>query len=304
MNSPSAKTACVTGATGLVGSWIVRLLSKRGWHIRVLTRNEHAATTLAEVYHGGLNDMLLLESFVSGADAIFHCAAELRDEGRMHQTNVEGTSNLLAAAADKGISYFCHLSSVGVMGPSVSGLVDESTNCSPVGPYETSKLEAEKLVRESGVCDRVIILRPTNVIDTSSPGILVLSEGGVRNALMLFYKGGERAHLVHAEDVASAALHFLDLSFYGTECYIVAQEEMPSTVSEVCSCLRELAGEAKVQSLHLPWRLAYWIRTSIKGSSLKGNVMFSSKRLLEKGFEFKFDLHAMLADYVENKVRQ
>lgn len=304
MNSAPVKTACVTGATGLVGSWIVRLLSKRGWHVRVLTRNAHAATAMAEVYYGGLNDMSLLERFVSGADAVFHCAAELQDESLMYQTNVEGTGNLIAAAAGKGVSYFCHLSSVGVMGPSVSGLVDEDAHCLPVGPYETSKLEAENLVRESGICDRVVILRPTNVMDASRPGILALSEGGIRNALLLFYKGAERAHLVHAGDVAAAALYFLDHSFHGTECYIVSQGETSPSIGEICGDLRGLTGKAKGLGLHLPWWLAYWIRTAIRGASLKGTVVFSSRRLLESGFEFAFDLHAMLADYVENRVRR
>lgn len=304
MSNSGARTAVVTGATGLVGSWIVRLLSEQGWHIRVLTRKTNASIDSAEIYQGGLDNVSLLESMVDGVDAVFHCAAELRNDELMYSTNVEGTSNLLMAMVDKGISYFCYLSSVGVMGPYVSGVVDENSRCFPVGNYEKSKFDAENLVRESSICNKVVILRPTNVVDASNPGVLSLLDGGMKNTIMLFFKGSENHHLVHAGDVANAAIHFFNKEFCGTECYIVSRDEKYSSLAEMCSSLRDNADKMMGLQFYLPWRAVHLVRKAIRGVSLKGDVVFSSNHLVENGFNFAFDLQDVLNEFVCGGARQ
>ncbi len=294
------RVACVTGATGVVGRWIVQLLIEQGWQVRALTRNASAKIESTEIYPGDLNDVSLLEEFVTGANAIFHCAGELSNKKLMHQTNVEGTRNLLAAMAKKHISYLCHLSSVGVMGPYVSGVVDEDSQCSPVGPYEETKLTAEQLVRECNVCDKIIILRPTNVIDVSSPGILSLSKSGVANTAHLLLKGSEGAHLVHAMDVAGAAVYFLDQVFDGVRCYIVSMDEHPHTVGQVCSDLRKQKGMTEGSTLYFPWQVTFWLRSIFRGASLKGDVVFSSKRLLKNGYTYTYGIDDMLSNVADD----
>ncbi len=296
--------ACVTGATGVVGSWILRLLAKRGWQVRALTRNRNTTIEGVEIFYGDLSDIPMLEKFVTGSDAVFHCAAELHDENLMYQTNVNGTGNLLAAMTNKGISYLCHLSSVGVMGPHVSGIVVENMRCSPVGPYEETKLAAERMVQESTVCDKTVILRPTNIVDGSSPGITSLSGGGMANLARLFLKGAEGAHLVHAVDVAGAAIYFFSQSFDGMKCYIVSMDEEPHTVGQVCISLRKQNGIGSGFRYYLPWQIAYWIRSTFRGASLKGDVIFSSKLLMDSGFKFTHGVDAVICDIACNGVHK
>ena len=107
---PTANLACVTGASGLVGGWIVNRLLQQGLKVRVLSRQENYSIEGGEFYSGDLENISLLREFVDGAIAVFHCAAEIHDEKLMHKTNVEGTKNLLAAVRERNIDYFCHIS--------------------------------------------------------------------------------------------------------------------------------------------------------------------------------------------------
>ena len=199
--------ACVTGASGMVGSRIVRKLLQRDYRVRVLTRDKAFDIAGTEVFRGELGDEAKLSFFLRGARSVFHCAAELKDETRMWEVNARGTEVLLRIAAESGIRYFCHLSSVGVTGLTDNRLVDEKTACNPQNTYERSKFAAESVVG-NGIDDcSIIILRPTNVIDENQPGALTLPiRDNLRDRIMVFLKGGESAHIVHAEDVADAAI--------------------------------------------------------------------------------------------------
>lgn len=56
-----------------------------------------------------------------------------------------------------------------------------------------------------------VILRPTNVVDEDRLGELGLpADGSPKSRLKAFVKGGECAHIIHAEDVAAAAIYFMD----------------------------------------------------------------------------------------------
>jgi len=62
---------------------------------------------------------------------------------------VDGTRNVLEAAARPGVSRVLHLSTAEVYGPHVSGRVDETRSCTPSGSaYADAKIEAERLVWE------------------------------------------------------------------------------------------------------------------------------------------------------------
>lgn len=300
MVGQAVRVACVTGATGVVGKWVVRRLIELGWRVRILTRRENISVKGAEVFSGDLMDIALLEKFISGADAIFHCAAELNNQAVMHQTNVIGTKNLLKVMENEDIGYLCHLSSVGVMGGKLDGVVTESEHCLPSGSYENSKFDAEKLVLESRVCEKTIILRPTNVVDKTHLGILEITKKGILNRIRLLLKGAENAHLVHACDVANAAVYFLDKNFLGNNCYILSMDEQVHTVGQVCSHYRTLYKKAYWLNIYLPWRMIFFLRNIFRGDSLKGNVIFSSEKIRKNGYKFTHNPDTLLIDIAEH----
>jgi nucleoside-diphosphate-sugar epimerase len=267
-----------------------------------LTRQIVSPVQGVEVFLGGLDNIEVLKSFVAGANAMFHCAAELHDENLMHQTNVIGTKNILEAMSGKNISYLCHLSSVGVMGSNLSGLVDEKVKCHPEGVYEKSKFEAERLVQESGVCKTSIILRPTNIIDATELGILALAESGIMNRVKLFVKGSENAHLIHVSDVSGAAIYFSTKTFDETRktmCYIVSLDETSHKIGQVCELFQKISGGKKRTKAYISWRFLYWVRRFIKGSSLRGDVSFSAREIRKNGYRFNYDINTLVSEVVD-----
>lgn len=61
----------VTGATGTIGTEVVRLLAERGERVRAMTRNPEGASLPAEVVRGDFDDRASLDDAVAGADAVF-----------------------------------------------------------------------------------------------------------------------------------------------------------------------------------------------------------------------------------------
>src|SRR6516225_7018856 len=104
------RTAFVTGATGLLGNNLVRVLLSHGVRLKVLARSrEKAARQFAglpvEVVLGDMNDVSAFASHLSGTDVLFHTAAFFRDSfkgGRhwqeLYDTNVRRTAELLQHA--------------------------------------------------------------------------------------------------------------------------------------------------------------------------------------------------------------
>lgn len=288
--------ACVTGASGNIGSKIVDILLSQGYIVRVLSRKAYTSISGVEIFKGDINDEAVLRSFIQGSQMFFHCAAELKDESKMLVVNVIGTGLILRYAELYGIKYFCHLSSVGVIGNTCLKLVDESTLCSPQNPYEKSKWAAEQLVMRGIKGCKVVILRPTDVIDEKKPGILALPKrSSFADLCKVFIKGGECAHIVHAEDVARAAVHFISYPLDTPQCYIVScDNEALNTISGAWALYKACPTGKPTHDLrpamHLPIFVPYFLRKIIRGRGNMGDIRYSAEKLLKTGFAFKFGL--------------
>lgn len=134
----SAPLAFVTGATGLLGNNLVRLLVEQGFAVRALVRSQ----AKGESQFAGLpvelviGDMLAVEGFapaLAGVDVVFHTAAYFRDSytggshwPKLHAANVLGTRALLHHAHAVGVRRFVHASSIAVLLGTRGALVDET----------------------------------------------------------------------------------------------------------------------------------------------------------------------------------
>lgn len=294
------KTACVTGGSGLIGRRIVECLLHKGYSVRVLSRNPQFSLPDMEVVQGSVEDLSALQTLLDPCDYLFHCAAELSSDSRIWAINVEGTKRVLDAASQAGIEYLCHLSSAGVVGRTAVRWIDETTPCNPQTLYERSKLEAERLISADCRGCRTIILRPTNVIDWNSPGLLSLpARASWMDRLLVFIKGGERAHLIHAIDVAAAAVRLIQLPVEKPECFFISYDDNPlGTFADVWSLYVALSNnrplhEAKPKH-HLPVMVPSLLRQLWRGSGNRGDVRYSAKKLLSTGFSFVFGLEGAL----------
>lgn len=286
------RIACVTGASGMIGSSIARKLLSKGFRVRILTRNHSFDLPGTELFIGDLNDQSVLFPFLTGAKLVFHCAAELKVESRMWEVNVLGTERLVKLAEGLGVEYFCFMSSAGVTGLTDETVVNENTPCHPQDTYESSKYNAEKMVEQGINNCTVVVLRPTNVIDDSNPGVLMMPiRNGWRDRCLVLLKGGELAHIIHAEDVADAALYFTETRLERPECYIVScDQDSRNSYSGLWMLFNEyrLQGKADFYQRFCAPIIVPQILRSFRGGKIsnKGNIRYSSEKLLSTGFRY------------------
>ena len=145
----------LTGATGFVGSAVLRRLLSQGQDVRVLARPQSDRRNLegleCEIAEGDLNDPTSLRAAVQGCDNLFHVAADYRlwtpDPAELYRTNIAGAIDLFRAAADAGVARMLYTSSVATLGINPDGVPsDESTPVclgDMVGHYKRSKFLGE-----------------------------------------------------------------------------------------------------------------------------------------------------------------
>ena len=130
---PSIKTVLVTGATGFLGSYILKVLVQQGYTVRGLARKTStqpffiAADILQQVQwvEGDVLDLGSLEDAMQGVDAIVHAAAVVsfhkEDRRKMYATNINGTANVVNFSLESGVKRLIHVSSVAALGRTAHG---------------------------------------------------------------------------------------------------------------------------------------------------------------------------------------
>lgn len=210
----------VTGGTGFIGRRIVAALQAHGARLRVLARAESALPADwrdVESALGDLGDAASLVAACRGIDTVIHAAgfahadaADTPDFAARHWTvNAEGTFRLLNAAASAGVQRFVFFSSVKAVGDPGARCVDERWDGPAETPYGRAKRAAEKRVtaagRERGM--HAVNLRPALVYGPGMKANLArLIEAARRGWLPPLPETGNRRSLVHADDLAQAAL--------------------------------------------------------------------------------------------------
>ncbi|MDX2238906.1 MAG: SDR family oxidoreductase [Hyphomonadaceae bacterium] len=132
-------TAFVTGATGLLGNNLVRLLSERGFRVRALARSrakadrQLAGLAGVEIVEGDMTDVARFAPALAGVNVLFHTAAHFRDSYKggdhramLERVNVQGTRELLAHAHAQGVRRMVHTSSIAVLDGPRGAVVNET----------------------------------------------------------------------------------------------------------------------------------------------------------------------------------
>lgn len=288
----------VTGGTGLLGRSLVRRLVAAGLSVRVISRTERPSSELnISICRGDLTAAKDLRAALLGCRAVFHCAAEKTDARQMTAVNVVATQILFDLARELRIELFCHLSSVGVIGKTSSTIADETTPCNPMNRYEETKLAAEEIVRQGVDGGRVLILRPTNIF--SGETLQTLLCNSVRARTRQFLKGHESSHFVYVEDVAAAATYWLQASpERSVDTYIVSSDEETGIanrdVQEIVAS--EVQTAPRPPRFSAPLSVPYLARLLRHGAANRGDVIYSSRKLVASGFHFPYGLKRGLKD--------
>jgi CDP-glucose 4,6-dehydratase len=160
---PAARSVFVTGANGLLGSWLVKALLDRGAHVTVLKRDAVAASALelegtdrrVVTVRGDICDGALLERALAEyeVDTVFHLAAQTivgvanRAPLATFETNVRGTWLLLEACRRVGVSAVVVAASDKAYGHHDKLPYREDFALAPRYAYEASKAAADLIAR-------------------------------------------------------------------------------------------------------------------------------------------------------------
>jgi dihydroflavonol-4-reductase len=258
----------VTGASGFLGSAIVRHLLQAGRQVRVLVRPTSPRINLAglpvETMEGDLRDTTSLSRAMAGIQFVFHVAADYRLWARNPQdivhSNVEGTRNLMSAALRAGVERIVYTSSVATLKSRLDGgASDETFRLDPqaaIGAYKYSKVVAERVV-DAMVAEHnlpaVMVnpstpIGPRDVRPTPTGRIIVEAAAGRMPAYV-----DTGLNLVHVDDVAAGHLAALEKGRCG-ERYILGGENVL-----LGDMLREIARQVgrPPPRLRLPRRLIF-----------------------------------------------
>ena len=305
--------ALVTGATGFVGAAVARRLLAAGHEVRALARAASNRANLdgldVEVVTGDLTDRESLARAARGCDALFHVAADYRlwvpDPDAMMRTNVDGSRNMVRAAADAGCGRIVYTSSVATLGLNPDGApADEDTPVSfdhMIGPYKQSKFRAEeavmRLVRDDGA--PVVIVNPAapvgprDIKPTPTGRIVVDAAAGRMPA---FVDTG--LNIVHVEDVADGHLAAYQHGAIG-ERYILGGENM--TLGAILAEIARLSGRRPPRIclphaalLPIAHAAEAWIRLRGRGEPF---VTIDGLRMARKKMYFRSDKAAARLGY-------
>ena len=211
----------ITGASGFVGSAVLRELLAAGHEVRALVRANSDHRNLdgleVELFQGDLADPDSLKRAVTGCDKLFHVAADYRlwipDPEAMYKINVTGTCNLLRFAADAGTEKMVYTSSVAALGLTTDGSpANEETPVIPekiIGHYKRSKYLAEQEVLKLFVNEKlpVVIVNPSTPvgprdIKPTPTGRIIVDT--LNRRMPAYVDTG--LNIVHVEDVANGHL--------------------------------------------------------------------------------------------------
>jgi dihydroflavonol-4-reductase len=263
-------TTLLTGATGFIGAAVLRSLVNAGHGVRALVRPNSDRRNLSgidcEIVIGDLIEPESLRRAVRGCQAVFHVAADyrlwVRDREKMNRVNIQGTVDLIQAAAAAGVSRIVYTSSVATLRLRDDGLAaDEQSQAELgdiIGAYKQSKFLAEhevkRLVSDAGIS--VIIVKPTapfgpGDVKPTPTGELVLQAASGR--MPAYVNTG--LNVVHVDDVATGHLLAYRKGIPG-ETYILGGENR--TLQWILETVAELTGQRPPRI-----RLPHWFVTPL-----------------------------------------
>lgn len=199
----SGRQLLLTGATGLLGSYLVRDLLLAGERPMVLVRPDRKRDPAARIeamvagWEAALGESLPRPTVVAGdltvpccgldtetvraigdrCSAIVHNAASLTfhgadRDGEPWRTNVAGTAHVLELARAAGIGTFHHVSTAYVCGLRTGRIMETELDVGQRygNDYERSKVEAEAVVRRASHIRSLTVLRPSIIVGDSRTG--------------------------------------------------------------------------------------------------------------------------------------
>jgi len=259
-------TTLVTGASGYIGSAVVRELLSMGHDVRCLVRDTSRIQNFdglrVELSCGDISDIASVRRAINGCNAVLQLAALyanwLPDPGLMYRINEEGTRNVMQACQDAGIRKIVYCSSVAALGAHGNTPADEEAVFnlnSTKDHYYISKYRAEQIVLQyirRGL--PVVIVNPSNPvgprdIGPTPTGALIINI--LKKRIPAFVDGG--INLIDVTDCARGMVTALEKGRIG-EKYILGNTNI--SIKAYFDLIVKVAGRGLSPVIRLPAWLA------------------------------------------------
>ena len=251
--------ALVTGASGFLGSHLVRQLLRCGYRIRGLVKPDTDVKDLEklgiETVRGNLLDKDAVDIATRGIERVYHCAAVLPGKGsetEIWNVNVIGTKNLLDACLKYDVQRVVYVSTDSVYG---DGDNPDSVEESPTNPeylyegnYPRSKLEGERIVfayyRDNSL--PVSIIRPCLMYGPGeSSGNDILKHWASKRIHFPIDGGRAKLSLLYVGDAARAMILAGSRGEAIGQCYNIS-DGIPYSKREILKIMSETFGKRKI----------------------------------------------------------
>ncbi|XP_050227923.1 dihydroflavonol 4-reductase [Mercurialis annua] len=313
------KTVCVTGASGFIGSWLTMRLLERGYTVQATVRDpsnikkiQHLlelpnAKTHMSLWKADLSEEGSFDEAIEGCNGVFHVATpmdfESNDpENEVIKPTVNGVIDIMKACVKaKTVRRIVFTSSAGTVDvvEHQKQIYDEKcwsdldfifTKKMTGWMYFVSKTVAEKGAWKFAEEEKIdfISIIPTLVVGpflgASFPPSLITALSPITGN-EAHYSIIKQGHYVHLDDLCMAHI-FLFEHPTAEGRYVCSSHD--ATIHEVADLFRR-----KYPQLHIPTMLIDAEEDIMKSS-------FSSKKLTDMGFEFKYSLEDMMVGAMES----
>ncbi|GAC1504292.1 MAG: complex I NDUFA9 subunit family protein [Candidatus Dormibacteraceae bacterium] len=232
------KRVGITGATGFVGSMLVRHFESAGWDVMRLSRSAGDGNAV----HFQLGEDLEPDVFgKSQIYALVHCAYDFRPVKpvEVHRVNVAGSQKLLAAAKAGGVEKIAVMSSISAFEGCMS-------------TYGRAKLEIEAAAKSHGA----LVVRAGLVYGDGSAtagGMFGSLARSVRGGVVPLIDGGNHPqYLIHEEDLWHLLERFFDGELPAPARPVVAASPKPWPLRDLLAELARRQGR-QPRFVSVPW---------------------------------------------------
>jgi uncharacterized protein YbjT (DUF2867 family) len=182
----------LTGATGLVGSTLLRRLLAEGEQVRCLVRDPRRLgpqRVRVQIALGDLTDPQSFRNALRGVHTVVHLAASIRDQprGSIEELNGIATWRMVEAAQRRGVERFVFFSALGASTHHRTRLL-------------RAKALAEQAVREANL--HSIVFAPSIIYAPGDPWLTLLERMALLPAMPISGRGGATFQPIWAEDAA------------------------------------------------------------------------------------------------------
>ena len=233
----------VTGATGFVGRTVIQALRAEGYVVRCLVRRgsepDLRGVEAIERVEGDVLSRQTLEEGMAGCDAVVHLVGIIREHvptnTTFYRVHVQGTGNVVAAAASVGVRRYIHMSALGAREGARSR-------------YHQTKWAAEEAVHACSL--PWTIVRPS-VIYGRGDGFVSLLVWVVRRLPVVPLIVGGRLQPVPVEQVAQGVARALARPSAVKQTYEVGGPDRV-TLGELVDLIGKVLGRRRILKFNVP----------------------------------------------------